>query len=89
MSSDERDWVVAPDEARIDIAIGKEAKVSPEVRAALEQLAEAMGAGDDVQGYAFTVTFGKPTIHTGGGMNCPSVQVSDCAVNIRCTGISM
>lgn len=88
MASDERDWVVAPDEARIDIAIGKEATISPEVRAALEQLAEALGASDDVQGYAdVIIKFGTPI--RVGGMNCPSVQVSDCAVNIRCTGITM
>ena len=34
--SEEQQWVVAPDEARIEIAIGREAKLSPEVQQALE-----------------------------------------------------
>lgn len=75
MASDDRDWVVAPDEARIDIAIGPGAKVSPEVRAALERLAEAMGTGDDVQGYALCSN----------KMICGNVQVTSCAFNISCS----
>ena len=75
MASDERDWVVAPDGVKIDIAIGPKATISPEVRAALERLAEALGTDDDVQGYALC----------NGNVDCGKVQVTMCAFNIRCS----
>ena len=75
--SDERQWMVAPDEARIEIAIGPEARVSPEVRAALEQLMNAMAQQDDVQGYAMCTT----------RIECHGVKTNLCAVNMVCSNV--
>lgn len=69
--SDESEWVVAPDEARIEIAIGTEAKISPEVRQALDQLAQTLEGRDEVQGYFF----------------CKDVTVGTCLTFISCRGV--
>lgn len=75
--SDERQWMVAPDETRIEIAIGPEARVSPEVRAALEQLINAIAQQDDVQGYAMCTT----------RIECQTVKTTLCAVNMICSSV--
>lgn len=49
--SDESPWVVAPDEARIDITIGKDATLSPAVRDALNRLVQVIEQEDEVAGY--------------------------------------
>lgn len=73
MASDEQGWVVAPDEARIDIAIGRDAKLSPELREALDRVARAMEQQQDVQGY----------------MNCPQVTYEEsCASYVTCRGVT-
>ena len=72
MSSDERRWVVAPDEARIEIAVGKDAKISPELHEALKKLAEAIGEPEDeVSGY----------------MYCRDFTIGDCASYISCKDV--
>ena len=71
MASDEQRWVVKPDEARIDIAIGREAKLSPEVREALDNLLRVLEAEQDVQGYA----------------DCPAVAAGDCSGVYSCKGV--
>lgn len=79
MAADDQDWVVAPDEARYDIAIGDSADVSPEVMQALQQLADTLGGVErDVEGYA-------------SGTMC-SIQVwcqrvSPCAMVMKCTDV--
>jgi hypothetical protein len=50
MASDERRWVVQPDEVRIEIAIGSAVKVSPELREALDRLAQTLEQ-PEVQGH--------------------------------------
>lgn len=75
MSSNEPQWVVAPDEARIEIAVGKDAKISPALREALNQLAQALESASEVQGYAST--------------NCPHVTiVPDCDFLMICRGVT-
>jgi hypothetical protein len=53
MAGGESRWVVAPNDARIEIAVGPEAPLSPELREALERLARAVEEHDDVQGYMY------------------------------------
>lgn len=50
--AEESGWVVAPDEARFEIAVGKDAKLSPEIQQALDQLAKALESEQEVEGYA-------------------------------------
>lgn len=73
MASDERDWVVAPDEARIDIAIGPEAKLTPEVRESLEALMQALAQEDEVGGYLL-----------GGTLSATCTTVADCHMVTLC-----
>jgi hypothetical protein len=73
MAGDEQEWVVKPDEARIDIAIGREAKLSPELREALDRIARVLEQQQDVQGY----------------MNCPKVTYEEnCAAYVTCRGVT-
>ena len=69
--SDAGRWVVAPDEARIDIAIGRDTKLAPEVRQALENLARAIEQRSEVEGYFF----------------CGKVEIDECQVNIMCSSV--
>ena len=71
MESEERRWVVKPDEVNLNIAVGKDAKISPAIREALEHLANVLGEQDEVSGY----------------MYCPDVSVTDCAYHVRCNGV--
>lgn len=71
--ADEQRWVVKPDDARIEIAIGKNASISPEVKEALENLARALEDQQEVQGYA----------------HCDKVEISqDCAWYMSCRGVT-
>ena len=72
MASDEQRWVVKPDEARIDIAIGREATLSPEVAEALDALMQALEANQDVQGY----------------LNCQEVEMGECRSYFSCAGVT-
>lgn len=72
MASDEQGWVVKPDEARIDIAIGREAKLSPEITEALDSLVRALEANQDVQGY----------------LNCQEVEMGECRSYFSCAGVT-
>lgn len=73
--SDESQWVVAPDEARIDIAIGKDARLSPDVQSALDQLAQALEGQSEVSGYAMA--------------HCDEVTISqDCRYYMSCKGVT-
>lgn len=74
MSTDESQWVVAPDERRIEVAIGKEAKLSPDLRAALDQLARALEADNEVSGY----------------INCQKVSFDpNCDFYMVCKGVTL
>lgn len=71
--ADKQKWVVAPDDARIEIAIGKNARVSPEVKDALDKLAQALEAEQEVQGYS----------------KCDDVSISqDCNWYMSCRGVT-
>jgi hypothetical protein len=72
MTSDEQRWVVAPDEARIEVAVGPEATVSPELRDALDNLARVLEQQQEVQGY----------------MKCDSVSWEPCAWLFTCGKVS-
>ena len=72
MTANDSSQSVAPDEARIDIAIGSQAKVSPQLREALDSLAKIVEQQDDVQGY----------------MKCDSVSWEGCAWLIKCSVVS-
>ena len=72
MASDEGGWVVAPGEARIEIAVGPEAQLSPELRQALDDLARAVEQHQEVQGY----------------YQCAKVKISACAVLIDCSSVT-
>ena len=69
--SEEQQWVVAPDEARIEIAFGREAKLSSEVQQALDRLIAAVERQQEVQGY----------------FHCPDVQVMECKAYVQCVGV--
>lgn len=73
MAPDEDRWVVAPGEARINISIGREAKLAPEVREALDRLARVLEDQAEVQGYREMV--------------CGVVKISSCAVDIQCSAV--
>jgi hypothetical protein len=73
MPADEGQWVVAPSEARIDIRIGREAQLAPEVREALERLAQVLEQQAEVQGYR--------------QIACGVVKIADCAVDIQCSQV--
>lgn len=73
MASDEGQWVVAPNEARVNVKIGTEAKLAPEVREALDRLARVLEDEADVQGYMTTI--------------CTKVTVSACAVDFQCGAV--
>ena len=73
MASDEQRWVVKPGEARIDIAVGPEAKLSPEVTEALHNLLRALEAQQDVQGY----------------ISCPAVAIGECDAVFSCKGVAL
>jgi hypothetical protein len=70
--SEEQQWVVAPHEARIEIAIGQEAKLSPELREALERLAAVVEQQQEVQGYGV----------------CEEISVHVCEILVHCSGVS-
>jgi hypothetical protein len=71
--ADQQKWVVKPDDARIEIAVGKDAKLSPEVSAALENLAHALEEEQEVQGYS----------------HCDDVTISqDCRWYMSCRGVT-
>jgi hypothetical protein len=71
--ADEQKWVVAPNDARIEIAVGKDANISPDVKAALENLARALEEQQEVQGYS----------------TCQKVEISqDCAWYMSCRGVT-
>lgn len=72
MASDEQPPVVAPDEARIEIVIGPEAKISPEVRAALEKLTRVLEERQEIQGY----------------MQCQDISIQPCAMYTICRGVT-
>jgi hypothetical protein len=72
MASDDQQWIVKPDEARIDIAVGPDAQLSPELRAALDQLAQALETQQDVQGY----------------IHCEKVSFDECKWYMTCTGVT-
>lgn len=77
MSDNEREWVIAPDAAKIDIAIGPDAQLSDDVRAALDQLAEVLGEQSEVQGYAMC----------GSVEACVKVTVTNCGWLITCSEV--
>jgi hypothetical protein len=71
--ADEQKWVVAPKDARIEIAIGKDANISSDLKAALENLARALEDQQEVQGYT----------------TCLKVEISDdCAMYMSCRGVT-
>lgn len=69
--ADESQWVVAPDEARIEVAVGKDANLSPAVREALEALARAVEGESEVQGYGV----------------CLKVSLGPCETYFSCQGV--
>jgi hypothetical protein len=72
MTANEQRWVVQPDDARIEIAIGREAKLSPDVQEALDSLMRALEAEQDVQGY----------------LNCQEVEMGECRSYFSCAGVT-
>jgi hypothetical protein len=75
MAADEQQWVVAPDEARIEIAVGPEAKLSPELREALDNLARTLEKEQEVQGYLLG--------------HCDEVSITqDCRYYMSCKGVT-
>lgn len=77
----DREWLVAPDEARISIAIGPEAKVSPEVMTALRGLLEAIEAGGEVEGYSWPGCMTK--------IVCTVVTTTLCEVKMECSQVGI
>lgn len=73
MGSDEQQAVIQPDEVRIEIAIGRAAKLSPEVREALDKLMQALEAKQEVEGY----------------FNCADVAGPGCDSYFACRGVTM
>jgi hypothetical protein len=71
MASDEERWVVAPDEARIEIAVGHEAKLSPGVQEALDNLMRVLESQQDVEGY----------------FSCEKVFIRECRQYMLCGGV--
>jgi hypothetical protein len=69
--ADEGRWVVAPDEARIEIAVGPEAKLTPELAEALENLARAVEQQQEVQGYTV----------------CDKVHIGECRMLLICSSV--
>ena len=71
--ADKQKWVVEPNEAHIEIAVGKDAIISPELSAALENLARALEEEQEVQGYS----------------SCQEVTISqDCRYYMSCKGVT-
>jgi hypothetical protein len=70
---DESSWIVKPHDARIEIAIGPEAKLTPEVRGALDTLLRVLEAHEEVRGY----------------FNCADVAGPDCDSYFHCSGVTM
>lgn len=75
MAANERDWVIEPSTARVEIAIGTEASISPELRSALEQLAQVMAQEDEVSGYAIEI-------------KCTDVTTTLCNINVSCARVT-
>jgi hypothetical protein len=71
VASNDQQWVVAPDESRIEIAIGPDARLSPELRQALDQLAQVLEQQQEVQGYT----------------TCEEVSVGNCRQYFSCKGV--
>lgn len=79
MAENERNWLVEPRSARINIEIGSDAKLSPELRDALQNLAQALGAEDEVQGF----------VMKSGQWTCSEVHMSDCAILVSCSSVTL
>jgi hypothetical protein len=81
-SSERNQWLLSPpspDEAKIFVAIGKDAQLTPKLRSVLEDMARA---------------FKDPSTHAGGtehgvqsNMRCPQVHAGECEVYMDCTGV--
>jgi hypothetical protein len=71
VASDERKWVVEPEDARIEVAIGEQAQLSPELREALEHLAQIIERGQEVEGY----------------FQCNEVHFGPCYSYFSCKGV--
>jgi len=74
----ESGWLIPPakdNETNIAISVGKGAKLSPEVRKALETLAKHVES--------------KPQAAAMLGNRCPSITVTNCEVLVTCRGITM
>lgn len=67
MASNEQRWVVQPDEVRIEIAIGREAKLLPEVKDALDRLAHVLEQQREVQGHKMLYDTAQSVIRKMGG----------------------
>lgn len=78
MAKNEREWVVEPKTARVDIAIGPDAEISPALREALVQVAQAL-ADDDVSGYLMNSCSEV--------MICNAVREGMCDINWRCNDV--
>lgn len=72
MAEHEGSWVVAPDEARIEIAVGTEATLTPALTEALENLARAVEGQQEVQGY----------------YQCQTVHVGTCRMLLICSSVT-
>jgi hypothetical protein len=75
MTENEREWVIEPNTARIEISIGNDAAISPDLRAALEQLAQVMAQEDEVSGYMIRV-------------DCHDVTTTMCDINLKCSAVT-
>lgn len=73
MTSDEQQWVVQPDEARIEIAVGRDVKISPEVQEALDALMRVLEDRKEVEGY----------------FSCDKVFIRECRQYILCGGVTL
>lgn len=75
MARKERRWLVGPGEAHIDIAVGREARLSPELLEALRNVARVLqGEGD------------QSSLRS---MECPQITIENCEILVSCRGITM
>jgi len=80
MPDNPSDWIShppAPNEARIAIAIGRNAKLNPELRDSLEQFARSLSQGTDPH---------QRGIHS--DLACQRVYIGECAVFVECHTVS-
>ena len=86
------EWLIeptGPDSVEVQVRVGAEAQLTPRLREAIEQLAEAVAEEDEVSGYQADCTLSCGIFSCGLLSAAAATSLQTCPVNVRFSSVKL